>query len=1108
IKRVYCGESEALGEIAWPAEMRDEAAKYQMHPALLDACLQVAGAMIETREMQSKKNAAKRSFFLPVAIEKYELFRGAENAFRSHARIREISSPDSGTITTDVTVHDESGAKVAGVVGLRFQRVDREAFERASRKPLTDSVYEIVWKEHRLLSAETEQKDTGAWLVFDDGQGIAEHLAKDLRVKGGTCTLVAPSNEYRNRDDLRIEIDATAPDDYARLLADITRNDPVGPRGVVLLWPLRLPSLEKSGDASVSAQQEFGLRATLYLVQALGRMTSRSVPKLWIVTRGSQAVRENDAMQLAQAPVWGLGKTIALEHPELACHMVDLGTTAEPSAEARILLAEILGGSTEDQIALRDSVRHVARLARHRARESKSAPENKSVRLETTDRGTLESLMLQPAQRRAPGPGEVEIRVHASGLNFRDVLSALDLYPGEPGPLGSECAGEIVSVGSAVKDMKPGDAVVAIAPGSFANFVTTRSEFVAPKPTQLSFEEAATVPVAFLTAYFTLKHLAAIQRGHRVLIHAGAGGVGMAAVQLAQQAGAEIFATAGSPEKREILKKLGVQHVLDSRTPAFAAEILSQTGGKGVDIVLNSLSGEMLGKSFECLARGGTFLEIGKRGIWNAEQATRLDRGIRYFIVDWSVTAQEDPALIGAMLRRLMSEIEARKLTPLPRTVFPLGHAAEAFRFMAQARHTGKIVFNHAPKPGSTDRHKPFSIRADATYLITGGLGGLGLLTAKLLADQGARHLLLAGRSSPSAEAAQAIQEMEMGGARVVVVQEDISTARGVRNVVARVAQGMPPLKGIIHCAAVLDDGALANQDWPRFIKVLGPKADGAWHLHTQTRDTTLDFFALFSSIASVFGSRGQGNYTAANSFLDALAQYRRSLGLPALSIDWGAWTDVGIGARGHVEERLSAQGMGAFSPKEGLQVLNALLHGAASHVVVMPVDWPKFLRQFEEGALPPLLQEIAGQTRAEPARASAQKTNELLGELAAAAPGRRSQLLFSRVEKQAAKVLGLDSRHPVDADRPLHELGLDSLMAVELRNSLGASLGHRLPATVLFDYPTLRSLTDYLGCEVLGWGRDSVKGSKNGESAAASGDLVGKIEQLSDEDVERLFRE
>jgi acyl carrier protein len=345
-----------------------------------------------------------------------------------------------------------------------------------------------------------------------------------------------------------------------------------------------------------------------------------------------------------------------------------------------------------------------------------------------------------------------------------------------------------------------------------------------------------------------------------------------------------------------------------------------------------------------------------------------------------------------------------------------------------------------------------------------------------------------------------------------VIARGDVSSALNAKQLFARLAEGMPPLRGIIHCAAVFDDGAVENLDWPRFERVLAPKVDGAWNLHTHTRGSDLDFFVLFSSIASIFGAPGQSNYAAANAFLDGLAHYRRALGLPALSVNWSAWTHAGAATRGNVTERLAAQGIVAFSPEEGFRALESLLASDATQASVMPVDWPKFLRQFETGSEPALLRDIAAQIRAPRGSASdipSSVASQLSEDLAAASPARRRGLLFSHIEKQAAKVLGRDAAHAVDPERPLHEMGLDSLMAVELRNALGASLGRKLPAAVLFDYPTLNALTDYIGDEILEWKRKApMSGHANGDRKPGTQELIGKIENLSDEEVERLFRE
>jgi myxalamid-type polyketide synthase MxaB len=597
-----------------------------------------------------------------------------------------------------------------------------------------------------------------------------------------------------------------------------------------------------------------------------------------------------------------------------------------------------------------------------------------------------------------------------------------------------------------------------VAPGSFSTFVTTRAELVVKKPDNLSFEEAAALPTGFLTAYYALHHLAHMTAGDRVLIHAAAGGVGLAAVQLAQRAGAEIFATAGKPEKREYLRSLGIEHIMDSRSLDFAGEIMERTSGEGVDIVLNSLAGEFIPKSLSVLRRKGRFLEIGKTGIWHKNQVTDFKSDVSYSVYDLVQQCQEEPVFVGSMLRDLMEDFRIGNLKPLPLRTFAIGEAVSAFRYMAQARHIGKIVVSHG---GSTEEGLTF--RTDGTYLITGGLGGLGLVVARWMLQHGARHLTLVSRRAPSDAIRATLNELERQGGKIAVFQADVSQEKEVAKVLTEIGTTTPTLRGIIHGAGVLDDGVLARQEWSRFATVLAPKVAGGWNLHALTLDLPLDFFVLFSSVASLLGSPGQGNHAAANAFLDGLAHYRRAQGLPALSINWGAWGEVGAAANLTVDEHISRRGIGTIAPHNGLQALQQVFRRAKAQVGVSPVDWSKFIQQFP-ARLAPMFSKMAHEARSEakPRQQGAQQP-ELSQQLKQALPRERMQLIFAHVKDQVALIMGLDPSKPLDPRQPLNELGLDSLMAIELRNALGNTAGTTLPTTLLFDYPTVEAVAGYL---------------------------------------------
>ena len=840
------------------------------------------------------------------------------------------------------------------------------------------------------------------------------------------------------------------------------------PHGVVYLWSLDIPAVLSAGlEPGVLVTK--ACSSVLYLTQALAQAGWRDAPRLWLVTRGAQVVEPGQAtIALAGASIWGLANTIALEHPEFGCTRIDLNPSPLPG-EVNELVRELRSGD-EDRVSLRQSGRYVARLTRgieippSSAGSALAPAGERAFRLEIATPGLLDGLALRAMQRRPPGPGEVEIAVEAAGLNFLDVLGALAARPdpvdGSPA-LGGECAGRITAVGEGVTDLRVGEAVVAIAPWSFGTHVITTAAFVVPKPPQLSLAEAATIPVAFLTAYYALHELAHVQPGERVLIHSAATGTGLAALQIAQRAGAEVFATAGSPAKRAFLQELGVAHVADSRSLSFADAF--RNGHRRPRPGCGAECADRPGRRAQPGAAGpyGRFLEIGKRDIYQNAQIglEPFKNSLSYFAVDLLGLALRRPAIVAALLRKVMALFAEGELRPLPLTTYPIAQAGDAFHAMAQARHMGKLVLTFderattpiAPAAGAA------AIHADGSYLITGGLGGLGLQVAIWLVAQGARHLALLSRSAPTDAAARTIETLRARGVQVLVLQADVAAAEKVEAALGQLRVALPPLRGVIHAAAVLDDGLLLQLTSERLAAVLAPKVAGAWNLHTLTRDDPLDFFVLFSSAAGLLGAPGQAHYAAANAFLDALAHHRRAQGLPALSINWGPWAEVGLAAaQANRGQRLAAQGLASLTPTEGLAALAHLLGQPALQVAVMKFNLRHWCQLFPQAAELPLLRELVGALAngAQPRSASGTVRAALL----AAEPGARSALLEQHIIEQIALVLRADPGR-ISAETPLQSLGMDSLMALELRNRLELSLGLSLPATLVWGRPTVVDL-------------------------------------------------
>ena len=712
IRSLWSGEREAVGRLELP-EVAGSFEGYRVHPALLDAAFQVLGAAQALRSGDGVVH-------MPTGVERLVVHGELRGSGWAHACLREVSAK---RLLVDVAFYDESGQPRLEVTGLELRPARRETLARSLPKRFLDWLYLLDWVE----SAPVAQASTiDRWLVLGESSAFAAAVAGQLRRRSGSA-VVAEAALDGSRAALERQIRAHA--------AGGTRL------GVVTLLGT---DLEEDGASPLIETQRRLLGKALDLTQAL--IASGVASRLWIVTRGAQAVLPGETPRPLRAGLWGFARALAIEHPELGCSRVDLDSSEEGLPD---LVATLVSEDGEDQVAYRGGRRFALRLAR--SRPPRSAEDGEIRRLEIARRGVLDDLRLVPSARRPPAAGEVEIEVEAGGLNFRDVLNALGMYPGDPGPLGSECAGRVRAVGAGVTGLAPGDRVVALAGGALATHVSTRCEFVARLPESLTAEQAATLPIAFLTAVHGLLEVGRLRRGERVLIHAAAGGVGLAAVQVAQRAGAEVFATAGSDDKREYLRARGVRHVSDSRSLSFAEDVKRATHGEGVDVVLNSLTGEFIPASLSLLRDGGRFIEIGKRELWSQERAAGTRAGVEYHAVFLGDLAEREPARAGQMLRDLLIAVQAGEYEPLPLRSFPLSEAAAAFRFMANARHTGKIVLRPEGPP---------RISENGTYLVTGGYGALGLAVARWLAGRGAGRVVLVGRSGAGATARKVIEEL------------------------------------------------------------------------------------------------------------------------------------------------------------------------------------------------------------------------------------------------------------------------------------------------------------------------------------------------------------
>jgi malonyl CoA-acyl carrier protein transacylase len=1075
IESIQYGNKEAIGKLKLPSILvgKGIVEKYQLHPGLIDSCF---GILTMTMDIGAENT------FIPFSLEKIHFYqRPSSPQLYAYASLQ---SDANSKLIGNIQLFENGNKIIAEFIGMEGRKASHEVLLRTLKTDLSHWLYDIAWLPRERDSQPVPQKKSGNWLIFVDKMGVGIKLSELLEAQGERCVLVSASSTYAMHDEAHYHIRLSEPHDFQRLLQENFGKNP--PQGIVHLWSQDQINEEMSLSGLQQAQTLL-CGSVLHLVQAIIQAGWSSFPRLWLVTQETQPVRsEMTPLQVQSAALWGLGRVIPLEHPELHCTCLDI-TPTKNSSEIQTLFDELWSPDQEYQIAYYGGMRYVARLQHHK--RLLTSP----FHLRISEYGILENLTLLPFKRCPPGPTEVEIQVRATGLNFRDVLNALGMLKEQAEklgfkkatdiPFGFECAGKIVAVGEAVTNFKIGDEVMAVmAIGSFSSFITLNSAFVVHMPLTMSFEEAATIPLALLTAYYGLEKLAHLKQGDKVLIHAAAGGVGQAAIQLAQRAGAKIFATA-SPGKWDFLKSQGIKHIMNSRTVDFADEVMALTEGQGVDVVLNSLNGEFISKSLEVLGKSGCFVEIGKIGIWTEQQVREQRPDVSYFPFDLTTVARDQPELITVMF----SELKAAGFSPLPHKVFSVSRVVDAFRYMAQAQHIGKIVLSFPSMPDQV-------VHGDSTYLITGGLGALGLEVAQWFVYQGARHIVLTARRVASEAQKERINQLEQKtGAQIRVIQADVSQQNDVASLLETIKKSMPPLRGIVHAAGVLDDGVLQQQTWERFSRVMAPKVDGAWNLHILTQNIPLDFLVFFSSITSLLGSPSQGNYVAANTFMDVLAHHRRALGLPCLSINWGPWADVGMATElGNLDQRrLANQGLGYIKPEDGLQVMEELLKQDIAQIGVIPINW----QQFSQHANSPFFENLA-----QVAPSGTHKPS-LLKQLEEASPAERYDILTAHVRSEIARVLELKTSEQIQLSQKLFdELGLDSLMAVDLKNSLQASIERPLRSTLVFDYPTLESIVDYLIQELAFSDEMKIPPESNRDSS-----LV-KLEQLSESEAEALL--
>ncbi len=1057
--------------------------RFNFHPTLSDACLhaiEFAGKWTNEEE--------KSGIYLPTYIEKFKIHQSPENDVFCYIQINDVHEE---YLRGDYWIFNEDGTLVAEIQGLECKYIEGSRGEKEDE--LYQGMYQYIWEkqedEWQPVALSQENRKIGEKIVIlADQSGVADEIVKRFERDNLSPIVITKGERLEELTNRQFVVNPKEHSDLQHVFRTL-QNQAIEVDRILCLWALDAHIEEQMTAEAFQAQQEDLSSTLLSTFRAI--VAHGMEPMIQVITQGVESVLDGESVNLSQASVYGTSRVMMNEYPFIATRIIDIS--------AQIVQEEIdwLYGNLVDaepvqysEIALRDSecfVRVLSEVTEESAEEltSRTIPASgHAYRAISQGQGDEKRVIFRKTDITIPEDHEVSIEVKATGLTC-------NLQ--ENSTLGQECSGIVVAVGDKVLDFKPGDKVVAWTPDSLGGYVVVKQEQVAIKPKDLSFEEAAGIPSAYLTASYALDKIGQIEANNWVLVQGATSSVGLAAIQLAQLEGANIIATINKNTERTYestyLRSLGVNHVIDGTLSEFAEQVRAITQGQGVDIILNVYTGLSIKEGIKCLAPFGKYVDL-----HNAEEkklGAALKNNVSYHTLSIDYLATQKPALSGKLLKNIVSLFEQRKLNGLPTKVYPIKDLDHAFQKMAGSEYgyVGKTVVSLDQQSVRVLAATSLQLPSDATYIVTGGASGFGLSLAEWLTEKGARHLVLMSRSGCKLDSDyQAVDRMKAKGVEVYLANLDITDEAKVLQEVDKVRTTMPPIKGVIHSAAVLDDATLQNTDLARFMKVFRPKVLGGWNLHLATQHDKLDFFLSLSSISSMFGLPGQSAYSSANNFLDKLAYYRRSLGLPGSSVNLGVLGQYAGMSRdgGNVINVLANQGWLPLSVKQVTSKIESILLQQPAQRMVANLDWVRFRNFFTHLENDVRFAKFLSQDNSQ----NGKEASSFEEEMAQATPEQKQRILKGKLTEALAKILGTSSEK-INPDISIAQLGLDSLMLNQLRNWIQQKLNINFPLMKIAKGPSIGELAAML----VGTSQDPANATETDvvkdTSGIASGDEV-----------------
>ncbi|PIB36292.1 hypothetical protein BFP72_13260 [Reichenbachiella sp. 5M10] len=1047
IKNLWVVEDEILAKVQLHDSLVYEMGQYNLHPSVLDACLQSMFAA------KLSDDDEERGIYLPTHIDRYKFHaKPTSPTVYSYIKVKEASSE---YLRGDFWIMDESGSLVAEIQGIDFKYIEGSRSQEGDVS--YTGCYEFEWTEMKPLEFTPSHNTI---LVIRENDLVIEPLNKKLSQNNSTLIHTTIS-DYSDREAVRQE------------LKKVMKTSPTLNRAIITL-----PITENQGDIANNS-----IELSWKILNIFNAIIQEELQfPIWILNQNAEIVLDTDqTINLHQSVTYGLSRVMFNEYPMVTCKIADISSidnTDELDNLANIISSPSNGGHESD-FAFRGKSIFVKRL---QAVKKEQVQKDSSVQLPATgsyyqavlqEQGMLDSIAFRQIEPLPLGDQEVEIDIIAAGVTPKDLqiingsLSKESLSGGLCGShIGTECSGIIANIGKNVSNLKVGDAVLAFAPNCFAGKTVAPQHTVVPKPEHLSHEEAASISVAYLTAYHSLFNLGQIEADERILIHSATDEVGLAALALAQLKGIEIFATADTVQKRERLKKMGINHVYDSSSTTFYSEVMADSQSEGVDLVLNSLNGKSIVQSIKCLRPFGRFVELGKTDIYNdiSIHLKRFGENLSYFAVDIDRLMAQKPQKAQKLFQDVIQLFETKSVQATSTQALKITAIQEAFQLLSKGEQTSKIVLSMADQVVHALPQETIHFSPDKSYILTGGASGFGIEVAKWMANKGAKYLALVSRSGPKSEYDHSwIDQLKANGIHVMVENLDLSKLDEVQAMVHRVGN-CAPLGGIIHGAAVLQDATIPRMDKALFSKVFIPKAMGAWNLHLATEQTDLDFFLNFSSVSSVVGVPGQSNYSSANNFLDKLVDYRVAKGLKAQSINLGVLGQyAGMtkeGSSSSVMNVLESQGWIPLTFKQVMSKLEKVLLEGNRVRMATNVDWLKFREFFNhlksDGKFEHLLTDAALKV------GSASNKGEGLKETLLTANGQASQILLVNLKNALARILGT-TPDKLNENKAVSAIGLDSLMMNQLRNWILQKLEFNYPLMKLSKGPSMVEISEHI---------------------------------------------